>query len=76
MTVNESAAWGVSDFIITRDIRPGEGTDPDVISGSPEGDVLSVKLRLKLPKDRTTIFIDSIGIGTQTAPYEFATGVI
>ena len=72
------AEWGFSYFIITTDTfydpDYNEGIDPNVASVSPEGDKLTVKVRVQLSEGCTTLYIDSIGIGTQKAPYEFATG--
>ena len=37
-------------------------------------DKLVIKLRIGLPEGCTTVYVDSIGLGTETAPYGFATG--
>ena len=69
--------WGHSDFLITRDMfinsEYNEGLDPNVPAVDP-GETLSIKLRVSLPKGCTTFYIDAIGLGTQTVPYEYATG--
>ena len=70
--------WGFSDFVITcdnfYDYDYNEDLDPYVASVSPEGDILTIKLRVQLTEGCTTFYIDSLGVGTQSAPYEFATG--
>ena len=40
----------------------------------PEDDHLVIKIRVALPKGSTTCYIDSLGLGTQVAPYGFKSG--
>ncbi|MBR1828815.1 MAG: S8 family serine peptidase [Atopobiaceae bacterium] len=40
----------------------------------PEDDHLVIKLRIALPEGCDTIYLDSIGLGTQTVPYGFMSG--
>ena len=73
-----NADWLDFDKVITE-----LGTNDKVIEGSgaptgealrPEGDKLVIKLRVALPKGSTTCYIDSLGLGTQVAPYGFKSG--
>ena len=40
----------------------------------PEDDHLLIKLRLALPEGCSTLYLDSLGLGTQTVPYGFMSG--
>ena len=72
------ADWLDFDKVIT---EPGandkviEGMDtPTGAALHPANDHLVIKLRVALPKDSTTFYIDSLGLGTQLAPYGFRAG--
>ena len=79
MTASSSSdgQWGVTNFNITYDMfvdgRYNPGIDQHVSAVNP-GNVLSIKVRISLPKGCTTLYMDSIGIGTHKVPYEFASG--
>lgn len=73
-----NADWLAFDKVITE-----QGANDKVIEGMeaptgatlhPEGDKLVIKLRVALPKGSTTCYIDSLGLGTQLAPYGFREG--
>lgn len=79
MTASNSSdgQWGIANFNITYDMFVNEIYNPGIdhhVSAVNPGSTLSIKLRVSLPEGCTTLYIDSIGIGTHTVPYEFASG--
>jgi len=76
--ISSNRMWTIASFPITHEsfAKPGinPGLDLDVAAVRPEGDKLIVKVRISLPKGCTDVYVDSIGLGTQTVPYEFASG--
>ena len=79
MSASNSAdgQWGVTNFNITYDMFVDERYNPGIdrnVSAVNPGSTLSIKVRISLPKGCTTIYMDSIGIGTHKVPYEFASG--
>lgn len=70
--------WGTLDFLITHESVAKEADNPevnfDVATFRPEDDHLVIKVRVATNPGVSTIYVDSLGIGTRTAPYEFATG--
>lgn len=73
-----SSDWGAVDLVMTHDDFADEELNDeaalDVVATRIEGDHLLVNLRVALGDGGTTLFVDSLGIGTSTASYEFATG--
>ena len=73
-----NADWLAFDKVITElgaNDKAIEGKDaPTGMALRPEGDKLVIKIRVALPKGSTTCYIDSLGLGTELAPYGFREG--
>lgn len=74
-TIDDKSQLGLSGFVETSDVLwDFVDRELEVQATRPAEDKLVVRLRVAFPEGYSTLYIDSLGLGAQLAPYGFATG--